>query len=98
LVQHELQAIPLGRHGEIKSLIYLTRSIPMEGMIGDAVQGPETKIETGADQSSAISIHPIGHCLRRAGRKSRPIKIRSHPPESLGDNRALISDYILDER
>jgi len=70
----------------------------MEGMIGDAVQGQETKIETGADQSSAISIHPISHCLRRIGRKSYPLEIRSHPPESIGDNRTLISDYILDER
>ena len=70
----------------------------MEGMIGDAVQGPETEIETGADQSSAISIHPISHCLRRIGRKSHPIENRSHPPESIGDNRALISDYIFDKR
>jgi hypothetical protein len=67
----------------------------MEGMIGDAVQDPETKIETGADQSTAISIHPIGNRLRRIGRKSHPIEIRSHPPESIGDNRALISDYIF---
>jgi hypothetical protein len=35
----------------------------MEGMIGDAVQGPETKIETGTDKSSTISIHPIGNRL-----------------------------------
>jgi hypothetical protein len=70
----------------------------MEGMIGDAVQGPETQIETGADKSTAISIHPIGHCLRRIGRKSHPIEIRSHSPESVGYNRALISDYILPKR
>lgn len=76
-------------------MIYLIQSIPMEGMIGDAVQDPETKIETGADQSTAISIHPIGNRLRRIGRKSHPIEIRSHPPESIGDNRALISDYIF---
>ena len=76
-------------------MIYLIQSIPMEGMIGDAVQDPETKIETGADQSTAISIHPIGNLLRRIGRKSHPIEIRSHPPESIGDNRALISDYIF---
>jgi hypothetical protein len=35
----------------------------MEGIIGDAVQGPETKIETGADQSSPIGNHPIVHRL-----------------------------------
>jgi hypothetical protein len=70
----------------------------MEGMIGDAVQDPETKIETGADQSSAISNHPIGHCLRRVRRKSYPVEIRSHPPESVGDNRTLISDYIFHKR
>lgn len=91
-------SIPLGRHGKIKTLIYLTRSIPMEGMIGDAVQDPETKIETGADKSSAIGNHPIGHRLRRIGRKSHPIEIRSHPSESIGDNRALMSDYILPKR
>ena len=79
-------------------MIYLTRSIPMEGMIGDAVQDPKAEIETGADKSSAISIHPIGHCLRRIGRKSYPLEIRSHPPESIGDNLALTSDYILTKR
>jgi hypothetical protein len=70
----------------------------MEGMIGDAVQGPETKIETGADQSTAIGLDPISNRLRRVGRKSHPIKIRSHPPESIGDNLALTSDYILTKR
>jgi hypothetical protein len=70
----------------------------MEGMIGDAVQGQETKIETGADQSTAIGLDSIGHRLRRIRRESYPIEIRSHPPESIGDNRTLISDYILDER
>jgi hypothetical protein len=70
----------------------------MEGMIGDAVQGPETKIETGADKSAAISIHPISNRLRRSGCKSNPIEIRSHPPKSIGDNRTLISDYILPKR
>lgn len=65
---------------------------------GYAVQDLETEIETGTDQSSAISIHPIGHCLRRIRCKSHPIEIRSHPPESSGDNGALISDYIFDER
>jgi hypothetical protein len=32
-------------------------------MIGDAVQGPETKIKTGTDQSTAISLDPIGNRL-----------------------------------
>ena len=79
-------------------MIYLIQSIPMEGIIGDAVQGPETKIKTGADQSTANCLDPIGYRLRRIGCKSNPIEIRSHPPESVGDNRTLISDYIFDER
>jgi hypothetical protein len=65
-------SFPFGRHGEIKTSIYLIRSIPMEGMIGDAVQSPETAIKTGADQSSAISLDPINRRLRRIGRKSDP--------------------------
>jgi hypothetical protein len=70
----------------------------MEGMIGDAVQGPETKIETGADKSSTISIHPISNRLRRIRRKPHPLEIRSHPPENIRDNPALINDYILPKR
>jgi hypothetical protein len=65
------------------SLIYLIQSFPMEGMIGDAVQSPETENETGADQVSSVSLDPINRSLRRIGRKFDAIEIRSHSPEGI---------------
>lgn len=66
------------------SLIYLTQFIPMDGRIGDAVQGPKAQNETGANQSPSIILGPIDHRLRRIRRKFDAIEIRSYPPEVIG--------------
>lgn len=63
--------------------------------IGDVVEGPEAKNQTGADQGPAVSLGPIGHCLRRFGREPAPIENRYQSPESIGDNSPLMSDYIF---
>jgi hypothetical protein len=76
------------------NLIYLTQSIPMDGRIGDAVQNPETENETGANQSPSIILGPIDRRLRRIGRKSNTIEIRSHPPEGIGHRFKVMRLYI----
>jgi hypothetical protein len=76
------------------SLIYLIQSFPMVMEIGDAVQNPETENETGANQSPSIILGPIDRRLRRIGRKSNTIEIRSHPPEGIGHRFKVIRLYI----
>lgn len=76
-------------------MICLIRSIPMEGMIGDAVQGPEAEIETGARQSFTVSLNPIGYSLRGDRREPDSIEVRSHTSKGIGDHFTMICDYIF---